>query len=110
MAIQARPRLEESRVRLARRPAFDGLVGILREYSTVINEHGNELVVSVLLRSAIASQLHEPPKFLRVRKFDFELVYLRRKKHRIRSDYVAPECQLERRSILTFSVWFEGVT
>lgn len=30
------------------------LVGILREYSTVINEHGNELVISVLLGSTIA--------------------------------------------------------
>ena len=56
---------------------FDSaLVGILREYSTVINEHGNELVISVLLRSAIVPLLHEPLKFLRVRKFDFELVYL----------------------------------
>ena len=63
-------------------PVFDGaLVGILRKYSTVINEHGNELVISILLGSTIAPQLHEPSKFLAVRKFDFELVYLRRGNH-----------------------------
>jgi hypothetical protein len=91
--------------------AFDSaLVGILREYSTVINEHGNELVISVLLGSAIAPQLHEPSKFLRVRKFNFELVYLRRENHWIRSDCAALECQQERGITLTFSGWSEGVT
>lgn len=52
------------------------LVGILREYSTVINKHRNQLVISILLRSTIAPQLHQPSKFLWVREFNFELVYL----------------------------------
>ena len=86
------------------------LVGILREYSTVINEHGNELIISVLLGSAIASQLHEPSKFLRVRKFDFELVYLRTENRSVRSDFVALALPQERGGALTFSGWFEGVT
>lgn len=61
--------------------AFDGaLVGILREYSTIINEHGNELVIAILLRSTIPPELHEPSKFLRVREFNFELVYLQSRK------------------------------
>ncbi len=85
-------------------------VGILREYSTVINEHGNELVISVLLGSTIAPQLHEPSKFLRVRKFDFELVYLRTDNRWVRSDFVVLERPQERGSTLTFSGWFEGVT
>ena len=96
--------LEGSRAWSPRRSPT-ALVGILREYSTVINEHGNELVISVLLRSTIAPQLHEPSKFLRVRKFNFKLVYLRTDNRWVRSDFVA-----RKRCTLTFSGWFEGVT
>ena len=86
------------------------LVGILREYSTVINEHGNELVKSVLLGSTIASQFHEPSQFFRVRKFNFEVVYLRTENRWVRSDFVTLERLQERGGTLTFSGWFEGVT